>query len=64
MKGEYISVETLKILQDMEKENKELQNKIEKAKEYIGKVCESKNDVNPYTLHAPTLLNILEGNNE
>lgn len=35
MKGEYISIETSKIMADIEKENKELHEKIDKAIEYI-----------------------------
>jgi len=35
MKGEYISIETLKIWQEVEKENEELHKKINKAIEYI-----------------------------
>ena len=35
MKGEYISIETARIMADIEKENKELQDRINKAIEYI-----------------------------
>lgn len=35
MKGEYISIETLRIWQEVEKENEELRTKINKAIEYI-----------------------------
>ena len=35
MKGEYISIETLEIMSEIEKENKRLQERIEKAVEYI-----------------------------
>ena len=35
MQGEYISIETLRIYQDIEKENKKLHEKIDKAIEYI-----------------------------
>ena len=35
MEGEYISIETLRIYQEIEKENKELQEKINKAIQYI-----------------------------
>lgn len=35
MKGEYISMETSKIMADIEKENKELHDRIDKAIEYI-----------------------------
>lgn len=36
MKGEYISIETLKMYQEIEKENKELHEKIDKAIEYVN----------------------------
>lgn len=35
MKGEYISIETAKIMGVIDKENKELQDKIDKAINYI-----------------------------
>ena len=35
MNGEYISIETLRTYQEIEKENKELQERINKATEYI-----------------------------
>ena len=38
-----------------------LQEKYEKAIEYVERVCESEKNINPYILHAPTLLNILKG---
>lgn len=38
MKGEYISIETSKIMADIEKENKELHDRIEKAIDYIDKL--------------------------
>lgn len=46
MKGEYISIETSKIMGEIEKENKELQQRIDKAikflrdKEYDTERCE------------------------
>lgn len=64
MKGEFISIETTQIMADMEKENKELQQRIDKAIGYVKRVCENENNINPYTLHAPTLLNILEDKDE
>lgn len=39
MKGEFISVETARIMADIEKENKNLQKRIDKAIEYINKHC-------------------------
>lgn len=36
----------------------------EKAIEYVERVCESEKNINPYILHAPTLLNILNGGDE
>lgn len=46
MKSEYISIETLKIMADMEKENKELHDRIDKAIEKINilneHLCENK----------------------
>lgn len=38
MKGEYISMETSKIMADIEKENKELHDRIDKAIDYIDKL--------------------------
>lgn len=35
MKGEYISIETLEIMSEIEKENKRLQERIDKSIEYI-----------------------------
>jgi hypothetical protein len=35
MKGEFITIETAQIMADIEKENKELQQRIDKAIEYI-----------------------------
>lgn len=35
MKGEYISIETSKIMADIEKENKKLHDRIDEAIEYI-----------------------------
>lgn len=37
-----------------------LQFKIDKAIEYVERVQESENNINPYILHAPTLLTILK----
>ena len=37
MQGEFISIETLRIYQEIEKENKELQDRINKAIEHIKK---------------------------
>ena len=36
MKGEFLSVETARIMADIEKENKELQERIDKAIDYIN----------------------------
>ena len=41
-----------------------LQSKIDKAIEYIERVQKSENDINPYILHAPTLLTILKGDDK
>ena len=35
-----------------------------KAIEYIKEIQESENNINPYILHAPTLLNILQGSDK
>ena len=59
MKGEYISIETSKIMADIEKENKELHDKIDKAIEYI-----EDNSTNTYLLKSfdiDMLLEILKG---
>lgn len=39
-------------------------SRIDKAIEYVNRVCESENNINPYILHAPTLLNILNKGND
>jgi hypothetical protein len=39
----------------------DLQQRIYKAVEYIEMVQKTENDINPYVLHAPTLLKILKG---
>ena len=41
MKGEYISIETLRIWHEQEKENIELQEKIDRAIEYIDEEIKS-----------------------
>jgi hypothetical protein len=46
MKGEYISIETLKVYQEIEKENKELHEKIYKAKSYV---LECEEELLPYS---------------
>ena len=38
MKGEYISIETLKMYQEIEKENKELQEENKKLKEEVKRL--------------------------
>lgn len=38
MKGEYISIETLRIMQDLEKENKEQQKEIERLNNIINEL--------------------------
>lgn len=43
---------------------KDLQSKIDKAIEYVERVQKSENDINPYILHAPTLLTILKGDDK
>jgi hypothetical protein len=65
MKGEYISIETSKIMADIEKENKELHEIIEKAIKYIEQGIWSNgiDEEKQYSLHIPTLLEILKGVN-
>lgn len=41
-----------------------LEKRNEKAIEYVERVCESEKNINPYILHAPTLLNILNGDDK
>lgn len=36
MKGEFITIETAQIMADIEKENKELQQRIDKARKYLS----------------------------
>lgn len=51
---EQVLVDTIKYITN-------LQQRIDKAVEYIEMVQKTENDINPYVLHAPTLLNILKG---
>ena len=50
----------------IEKDNviENLQSKIDKAIEYVERVQKGENDINPYILHAPTLLTILKGDDK
>lgn len=59
MKGEYISIETLRIMQELEKENKKLQEENIKLKELCDKYEEEHNTVFQIWLKAKK-----EGNNE
>lgn len=71
MKGEFISIETAKINADIEKENKELQERIDRAIDHIRKCCNmdskwvnlhfdyAQNDMRSEDVDE--LLNILEG---
>ena len=40
MKGEYISIETLEIMSEIEKENKQLQERIDKARKCLEEYTE------------------------
>lgn len=61
MKGEYISIETLRIMQDLEKENKELQNIIKEAKEYVYKMFNTEPaNSREYDYHCGKLAEILD----
>jgi len=62
MKGEYISIETLRIYQDIEKENKELQEKINKARSYVLECEEELLPISPGWIR--DLLNILGDSND
>lgn len=72
MKGEFISIETAQIMADMEKENKELQQRIDKAIYKIKFEWEKILKIPRYDLHLHTvdglvikrILNILEGKDE
>lgn len=72
MKGEYISIETLRIIQELEKENKELQDRIDKAIKIIEKYGRDKQLEEDYLMNRVNLANyncllldILQGaNNE
>ena len=63
MKGEFISIEILQIMSDIEKENKELQERINKAIEYInhaqnyGTMAQVMPHLKPY-VNGDDLLNI------
>lgn len=65
MKGEYISIETARIMADIEKENKELQKRIDEAIELIKEAgCydeELKTFCDDIWEELPDLLNILKG---
>lgn len=63
MKGEYISIETLRIYQEIEKENKELHEKIDKAIEYIKDKYDDDLFDDTLTQFQDNLLNILRGDN-
>lgn len=54
----------LPCIEQLLKNENNLQSKIDKAIEYIERVQESENNINPYTLHAPTLLTILKGDDK
>lgn len=62
MKGEFISIETARINADIEKENLELQLRIEKAIEYMQNNFVE--HIGMWTIYPPKLLNILEGKDE
>lgn len=68
MKGEFISIETAQIIADIEKENKELQERIDKAIEEIKYFDTMANHLNDEIYLDETLsnklLNILEGKDE
>lgn len=57
----YIELTKEEFYMELYKLNERLQKRIDEAIEYIEKIQESENDINPYILHAPTLLNILKG---
>lgn len=48
MKGEYISIETSKIMADIEEENKELHDRIDKAIEHIEETINKWEDYEQY----------------
>jgi hypothetical protein len=62
MKGEYISIETLRMYQEIEKENKKLHEIIEKAKSYVLECEEELLPISPGWIR--DLLNILGDSNE
>lgn len=74
MKGEFISIESAKINADIEKENKELQERIDKAIEYIKENTYKWKDTQfgeyvdmesfNVNCEPSKLLNILEGKDE
>ena len=59
MKGEYISVETAKIMAEIEKENKEYQEIIEKLIEYIDSCPRVKNYYTDVVCDYESLMKIL-----
>lgn len=67
MKGEYISIETAKIMEEIEKENRKLQDIIDKAIKYIWSTKyefgDLEQDYEDFAIDVYKLLEILEGDN-
>lgn len=56
--GEIISIETLRLWHEQEKENVELQERIKKAKDYVENI-ETENE--DYNTHLEEIIRILKG---
>ena len=50
---------TYKIIEELQQKVEQLENIRKEAIEYVETIQKSENNINPYILHAPTLLNIL-----
>ena len=61
----YDAASTLKLMfMTKEKKIEQLENIRKEAVEYVETIQKSENNINPYILHAPTLLNILNKGSE
>ena len=63
MKGEYISIETSKIMADIEKENKELHDRIDKAIKMLNELASLYDDNYTVSDKAKDIIIILDGGN-
>ena len=64
MKGEFISIETTQIMADMEKENKELQQRIDKTNWWLKEMLKQANYDETKAIINGALELLLEGKDE